>query len=88
MMNKWYDEPNPNCDWTYEEQMQERKHRRILRRRIASACKVAVVVSILCMLGFVGSAELGKISIGQLLTYEMVAMVVLLVSIKVGTMVE
>ena len=78
MVNKWYNEPN--CDWFDE----EREHRKILTKRIKSACKVAIWASAFSMFGFVGSVELGKISLTQFLVYELIAVMVLLVSVAVG----
>lgn len=86
MSDKWYNDPN--CDWFYEEKEQEYKRKKILRRRIGSACRVAVVVSILSMIGIVGSAELGTISIGQFIAYELIAVAVLITSIRIGATME
>lgn len=70
---------NPNCDWYYKE---ERKHEEILTQRIRSACKVAMWVSAISIIGLVGSAELDKISIAQFVVYELIAVAVFLISIR------
>lgn len=82
MGDKWYD--NPNCDWFDEEQ----KHKKILRERIMSACKVAMWVSVFFMLGLVGSADLDKISLGQFIAYELIAVAVLVTAIRTKIMLE
>jgi hypothetical protein len=82
MGDKWYD--NPNCDWFDE----ERKHKKILRGRIMSACKVAMWVSAFSIFGLVGSADLGKISLGQFMMYELVAIAILVTAIRIKAILE
>ena len=83
MSDKWYNDPN--CDWFYEEREQKSKRRRILRRRIRSACNVVIGICLLMILGILGSADIGEISLTEVFTYEAISIGILVVSTFIRT---
>lgn len=63
--------------------MSRRQHRRILRRRIRSACNITIGICLMMMVGIMGSAEFNEVSIAEFFIYQAVNLGVLLLSVSV-----
>lgn len=77
MADKWYSDPN--CDWIYESKKEEQANIKKLR----DVCKALVATSLISAVGLVGSVELGNVSLSQFLVYELIAVIVLVVSTRI-----
>lgn len=60
--------------------MSSRKHRRILRRRIRSACNIIIGICVFMVVGILGSADVGSISLAEFFIHEAINLGVLLTS--------
>lgn len=78
MDNRYYYEKN--CDWLDE----DRERREILGERIHSACIVTILLSVLWIIGTIGSADIGNMSIIGFVANVTIAVCVLLASIWVN----
>lgn len=63
--------------------MSSRKHRRILRKRIRSACNIIIGICALMVVGILGSADMSDISLTEFFIHETINACVLLVSMCV-----
>lgn len=64
--------------------MSSRKHRRILRKRIRSACGIIIGLCMFAIWGIMGSADMERISLTQFFIHEAITICVMLAAIFVG----
>lgn len=62
----------------------ERKRRRILRRRIRTACNIAELLSLFCLFGIIGNLECSTMTIKQAIIPSIITIIIMAVSIKIS----
>ena len=67
--------------------MSSKRHRRILKKRIRSACNIIIGVCLFMMVGMLGSADMGDISVAEFLIREAINTIVLLTSASIRAIV-
>ena len=63
--------------------MTNRKRKKILRKKIKSACNIIIGICAFIMFGIVGSADINQISLAEFFIYEIITISVLLTSAMV-----